>query len=100
MSEGEKLSKEQLTLNNTIKKLRTRVKETDEKLKKTDERAKKGEESTTRLEGELETVKVRDSGLESVTRSTFFSRKKSLRNQKPCVASPMKAKKPTMRSSH
>lgn len=66
MSEGEKLSKEQLTLNNTIKKLRTRVKETDEKLKKTDERAKKSEESTTRLEGELETVKVRDCRLASI----------------------------------
>ena len=100
MSEGEKLSKEQLTLNNTIKKLRTRVKETDEKLKKTDERAKKGEESTTRLEGELETVKVSDRSLESVTRLTFILRKKSLKNLKPCAALHMKAKKRTMRSSH
>ena len=45
LEEGEKLSKQQLTLNTTIKKLRARVKESEEKLKNLEEKNKKNEES-------------------------------------------------------
>ena len=45
LEEGEKLSKQQLTLNTTIKKLRARVKESEEKLKNLEEKNKKNEEN-------------------------------------------------------
>ena len=58
MAEGEKLSKQQLTYNTTIKKLRARLKETEDKLKKTEERATKAEEHESKLEIELKDVQV------------------------------------------
>ena len=58
MEEGEKLSKQQLTYNTTIKKLRARLKESDEKLKKTEERAQKAEEFGSKTETELKELQV------------------------------------------
>ena len=59
MEEGEKLSKQQLTYNTTIKKLRARLKESDEKLKKSEERAQKAEESGSKYESELKELQVK-----------------------------------------
>ena len=58
MEEGEKLSKQQLTFNTTIKKLRARLKEAEEKLKKTEERATKAEEHGAKLEVDLKELQV------------------------------------------
>lgn len=58
MEEGEKLSKQQLTLNTTIKKLRARVKESDEKFKTLDEKNKKTEETLTKKSDDLTSLQV------------------------------------------
>ena len=58
MEEGEKLSKQQLTLNTTIKKLRTRVKESEDKLKTLEEKHKKTEETLTKKSDDLTSLQV------------------------------------------
>lgn len=58
MEEGEKLSKQQLTLNTTIKKLRARVKESEEKLKTLEDKHKKTEETLTKKSDDLASLQV------------------------------------------
>ena len=58
MEEGEKLSKQQLTLNTTIKKLRARVKESEEKLKVLEDKSKKTEETLTKKSDDLTSLQV------------------------------------------
>ena len=58
LEEGEKLSKQQLTLNTTIKKLRSRVKESEEKLKNLEEKNKKNEENLQKKTEEYNTLQV------------------------------------------
>ena len=59
MEEGEKLSKQQLTFNTTIKKLRARLKEAEDKLKRTEDRATKAEEHEAKLEVDLKELQVK-----------------------------------------
>ena len=59
MEEGEKLSKQQLTLNTTIKKLRARVKESEEKLKTLDEKNKKTEENFSKKSEDFTNLQVK-----------------------------------------
>ena len=72
MNEGEKLSKQQLTLNTTIKKLRARVKESEDKLKKTEERANKAEEHAKELEIDLKELQVKKYFLPKLILDLFF----------------------------
>ena len=58
LEEGEKLSKQQLTLNTTIKKLRARVKESEEKLKNLEDKNKKNEENLLKKTEEYNTLQV------------------------------------------
>ena len=58
MEEGEKLSKQQLTLNTTIKKLRARLKETEEKLKSNEEKNARLEEALQNKTEELASLQV------------------------------------------
>ena len=58
LEEGEKLSKQQLTLNTTIKKLRTRVKDSEEKLKNLEEKNNKNEENLQKKTEEFNTLQV------------------------------------------
>ena len=58
MEEGEKLSKQQLTLNTTIRKLRARVKESEDKLKNLEEKHKKTEETLTKKSDDLTSLQV------------------------------------------
>ena len=58
LEEGEKLSKQQLTLNTTIKKLRARVKESEEKLKNLEEKNKKNEENLQKKTEEFNNLQV------------------------------------------
>ena len=58
MEEGEKLSKQQLTLNTTIKKLRARVKDSEEKLKNMEEKQKKTDETLHKKTDDLSTLQV------------------------------------------
>ena len=59
MDEGEKLSKQQLQLNTTIKKLRTRVKDSEEKLKNIEEKYKKTDETLQKKTEDLSNLQVR-----------------------------------------
>ena len=58
MEEGEKLSKQQLTLNTTIKKLRARVKDSEEKLKNVEEKYKKTDDTLQKKSEELSNLQV------------------------------------------
>ena len=76
MEEGEKLSKQQLTLNTTIKKLRARVKESEEKLKTLEDKHKKTEETLTKKSDDLASLQVLLSLLPSIfnTRNLVWRR--------------------------
>jgi hypothetical protein len=71
LEEGEKLSKQQLTLNTTIKKLRARVKESEEKLKNLEEKNKKNEENLQKKTEEHNNLQTEDArNREAVRRMT------------------------------